>query len=266
MTHTRELVDVVVGGGSGMGAAVAARLAGSRRMIVADQNEDAATRVAELLGDGVEPARCDVTDNAACEALASKVGGLGKLVMTAGLSPTMAEPARIMEVNLAGSARVLNAFAGIAGEGTAAVVFASTAGHVAFPMPPDVLAALDDPLAPDLPDRLAAAGMALTDPGLAYMLSKLGVIRLMRRSAPEWWKLGARLTSLSPGIIDTPMGNQELEQQPMMAGVIDLVGRWGTADEVAAVAAFLVSDDASFVNGVDVLVDGGAGAIMAPGG
>ena len=61
------------------------------------------------------------------------------------------------------------------------------------------------------------------------------------------------------------MGNQELEQQPMMAGVIDLVGRWGTADEVAAVAAFLVSDDASFVNGVDVLVDGGAGAIMAPG-
>ncbi len=265
MARNSGLVDVVIGAGSGMGAAVAARLAGSRRMIVADQNEDAAAKVAKSLGEGVESVHCDVTDGASCEALAAKVGDLGALVMTAGLSPTMAEPERIMEVNLGGSARVIDAFAGVAGEGTAAVLFASSAGHVGFPMPPEVLAALDDPLASDLPGRLAAAGRALTDPGLAYMLSKLGVIRVARRSAPGWWKRGARLVSLSPGIIDTPMGNQELEQQPMMAGVIDLVGRWGTADEVAAVAAFLVSDDASFVNGVDVLVDGGAGAIMAPG-
>ena len=263
MTSTREAVDVVVGAGSGMGEAVAARLTGSRRMIVADQNEAAAARVAAALGGEVEPAVCDITDIAACDALASMVGSLGALVVTAGLSPTMGTPDRIMEVNLAGSARLLAALDGVVGEGTAAVIFASSAAHVAFPFPPEILAVLDDPLAPDLPGRLGAAGFPLSDPGLAYMLSKLGVIRLARRTAAGWWKRGARITSLSPGIIETPMGRQEREQQPMMAGVIDLVGRWGTPDEVAAVASFLVSDDASFVSGVDVLVDGSAGAMTA---
>lgn len=266
MASNSEVVDVVVGAGSGMGAAVAARLAGSRRMIVADQNADAAARLAESLGDGVESAHCDVTDAATCEVLASKVEQLGAFVMTAGLSPTMAEPERVMEVNLAGAARLLNAFDGVIGERTAAVLFASTAAHVPFPLPPDVLAALDDPLAPDMPGRLDAAGLPLSDSGIAYMLSKMGVIRLARRTAPEWWKRGARITSISPGIIDTPMGHQEYAQQPTMAGVVDLVGRWGSADEVAAVACFLLSDDASFVNGIDILVDGGADAMVTPGG
>ena len=118
-----------------MGEAVAARLTGSRRMIVADQNEAAAARVAAALGGEVEPAVCDITDTAACDALASMVGSLGALVVTAGLSPTMGTPDRIMEVNLAGSARLLAALDGVVGEGTAAVIFASSAAHVAFPFP-----------------------------------------------------------------------------------------------------------------------------------
>ena len=183
--------------------------------------------------------------------------------MTAGLSPTMADAARIMEVNLVGVARLLAAFDARVGEGTAAAVFASMAAHIGFELPAEVLAVLDDPLAPDLAGRLQAVGFELSDPGLAYMLSKLGVVRLARRTAGEWWKRGARIVSVSPGIIHTPMGDQELEQQPMMAGTIATVGRMGTADEVAAVACFLVSDEASFVSGIDVLVDGAAGVIAA---
>jgi NAD(P)-dependent dehydrogenase (short-subunit alcohol dehydrogenase family) len=87
---------------------------------------------------------------------------------------------------------------------------------------------------------------------------------LARKTAPAWSKRGARIISLSPGIIDTPMGRQELSQQPMMQGMIDAVGRMGTAEEVAAVAAFLVSPAASFVTGTDVLVDGGSVAIVKP--
>jgi NAD(P)-dependent dehydrogenase (short-subunit alcohol dehydrogenase family) len=67
------------------------------------------------------------------------------------------------------------------------------------------------------------------------------------------------VTSVSPGLIDTPMGRQELEQQPVMAEMLAAtpLGRLGRPDEPAAVAAFLVSDAATFVSGVDVLVDGG---------
>lgn len=76
--------------------------------------------------------------------------------------------------------------------------------------------------------------------------------------------VGARICSISPGMIDTPMGRQEFEQQPMMKMLEDItpLRRQGRADELAAAAAFLVSDDASFITGVDLLVDGGAVAAV----
>jgi NAD(P)-dependent dehydrogenase (short-subunit alcohol dehydrogenase family) len=255
-------VDVVVGAGSGMGAAVAAALHGRRRLLLADRNGEAAARTAASLGGDVEALTCDITDDRSVAALAAKVPRLGALVLTAGLSPTMGAGEAIFAVNLVGAARLLTALDPAIGPGTAAVCFASIAGHMADPSG-DVLDALDDPSAPELLDRLRAAGVDPSEPGNAYGLSKLGLMRLVRRLAPSWASRGARLLSLSPGIIDTPMGRQELEQQPMMSAMIDLVGRMGTAEELAAVAAFLVSDQASFVNGCDILVDGGFLAVAA---
>jgi NAD(P)-dependent dehydrogenase (short-subunit alcohol dehydrogenase family) len=97
-----------------------------------------------------------------------------------------------------------------------------------------------------------------TDTGLAYSLAKRGVIRAVGRAAVRWGRRGGRLNSVAPGLIDTPMGRQELEQQPMMQHMFERtpLGRFGEAREVAAVVAFLVSDAASFVSGIDVLVDG----------
>jgi NAD(P)-dependent dehydrogenase (short-subunit alcohol dehydrogenase family) len=260
---TNELVDVVIGAGSGMGAAVASQIKGERLLIVADTNLVAAENVAALLGSGVESVVLDITDPDSVRALAARVPRLGALVVTAGLSPTMAPGDRIFEVNLRGVAQVVQAFDPTVGAGTAAVVFASTAGHM-VPVSPELAAALDDPLAPDLLERLRALGVDVSEPGTAYSYSKAGVIRLARKTASAWSRRGARITSLSPGIIDTPMGRQELSQQPMMQRMIDAVGRMGAAEEVAAVAAFLVSPAASFVTGTDILVDGGFVAMITP--
>jgi NAD(P)-dependent dehydrogenase (short-subunit alcohol dehydrogenase family) len=138
------------------------------------------------------------------------------------------------------------------------VCFASSAAHQIGVLAPDpqLDALVEDPLAGGFVERIVAQ---VPDSGLAYAWAKRGVIRAAARAAVEWGRAGGRVNSVSPGMIDTPMNAQEFEQQPMMQVMLDHtpLQRLGRADELAAVATFLVSDAASFVSGIDLLADGG---------
>lgn len=263
-------VAVVTGAGRGMGRTCAAAVASQvDRVLLVDRDPTLVEAAAVDVGPSAVAFPADVTDTGRLTELAAAVGDLGTLrvvVHAAGVSPAMAAWRDIVTVDLVGSARLLRACTPLVVPGTAAVCFASMAAHlVALGGDPAIDAVLDDPLAEDLLERLAdAAGPAIEDPGLAYGWAKRGVQRLARAQALVWGPLGGRVCTLSPGIIATPMGNQEMAEQPTMAGLLAMspAARMGRPQEVAAVAAFLVSEAAGFVTGTDVLVDGGCVAAV----
>jgi NAD(P)-dependent dehydrogenase (short-subunit alcohol dehydrogenase family) len=233
-------VNVVIGGASGIGAAVATVLPGR-------------TVVADISGGDIF---CDLRDARSIERLAASVDHLDALVITAGVSPSMADARTILDVDLAGMARSVQTFEKLATEHSVAVCVASMAAHLGS-WDARVLAALDEPL------KSADANLT-DDPATAYMLAKLGVVRLVARAAPTWGKSGARIVSVSPGVVATPMGTREVENDTGSKEVVEssALGRLCSPEEVAAVILFLCSSAASFITGTDILVDGGAVAAL----
>ena len=253
---------MVTGAGSGMGLACAHRLAGTTDLLVLVDRAPLAPPVLDGLHVEVDAVQCDVTDIDAVQALAAHVaerGELRSLVHAAGVSPSMGDWFQMLTVNLIGTALVVDAFGPLARPGTAAVCFASSGAYMLPSFDPAFDAVVDEPLAPDFFDRLDAVGFA-PDAGDAYSWAKRGVILLVEREAVAWGALGARICSVSPGIIeDTPMGRLEVSNQPLMPKMLEHtpLGRRGSADDVARVVAFLLSDAAAYMTGCDVLVDGG---------
>jgi NAD(P)-dependent dehydrogenase (short-subunit alcohol dehydrogenase family) len=245
-------------------------------LIVVDRDEPSLLVTAKDLADTgtaqVEPFVLDVTDADGIARLAARVSELGTLravAHAAGISPTMADWKQIFRVDLVGTALLAEALRPLARADTAMVCFASMAPYLAIQeIPTDAGAALDAPLDPQLFDRLHdAIGPSIEDTGVAYSWAKRGVQRFVQHEARRLGSVGARICSVSPGIIDTPQGRQEAETHTYMAELVRMtpLAREGAAEEVAAAVAFLLSDEASFVNGTDLLVDGGVCAAIRAG-
>lgn len=258
-------VAVVIGAG-GMGQAIARRLGNGRKVLLGDLDEKCLADAADLLrgeGHDITTRRLDVSDHGSVAALAETAGALGRvtqLVHTAGLSPVQASAEAVLRVDLLGVALVLDEFARVIAPGGGGVVIASMAGHMSHALPPEQERALAVTPAAQLldlpflsPDELGPEG--------AYTLAKRANILHVQAAATSWGERGARINCISPGIISTPMGGQELNGpsgESMRAMVaMSGTGRVGTPDDIADAAAFLLGPQATFITGSDLLVDGG---------
>lgn len=271
MTSTPAQNDVVVvTGAGGMGEAVARRLGSGCSIVLADVGDAQLTRVADALtrdGYTTHPVRTDIAAAADVRALARTAADLGPIrcvVHTAGVSPVQATSQQIVDVDVIGTARVLDAFEPYVRPGTVAVCIASMAGTMTQ-LDPHTLELLATTPADEL-HALAVLDPNTMEPGVAYGVAKRANHVRVESASIVWGRRGGRVVSISPGIIATAMGQQELAGPygGAMRAMIEMSAcrRLGTPDDIAAAVEFLVSPAASFITGTDLLVDGGVVAAV----
>lgn len=260
---------VVIGSGS-IGKTIARRVGVGKHILLADLRMENAQAVAEVMfnaGFTVSTTQVDVSSRISVEALAQKANALGDItdaVHAAGVSPSQASPATILAVDLYGTALVLETFGNVIAAGGSAVVIASQSGHRLGALTEEQNAALAITPVEDLLSLPMLQPEAIRGSLHAYQISKRGNALRVAAEAVRWRKRGARLNTISPGIIITPLARDELSG-PRGDGyrhMIDLcpTGRAGTPDEVGAVAALLMGADGTFITGSDFLMDGGVTA------
>ena len=262
-------VIVVIGAGS-IGQAIARRVSVGKHVVLADLREETAKDAAKVLGDAgfdVSIAVVDVSSRESIQGLVESISPIGPvtgLIHAAGVSPSQASPATILNVDLYGTAVILELFGNVIERGGSGIVISSQSGHRL----PALTSEEDKALALTPADELLSLPMLqpdqVKDSLHAYQLSKrCNSLRVMSE-AVRWGKRGARINAISPGIIFTPLARDELSG-PRGAGykrMIELsaAGRGGTPDEVGAVGALLMGADGTFITGSDFLMDGGVTA------
>ncbi len=262
-------VIVVIGAGS-IGQAIARRVSAGKHVLLADLRQENAAAAAAVLSNAgfeVSTTTVDVSSRDSIQQLlgaAARLGEITGVIHAAGVSPSQASPRTILAVDLYGTAVVLEEFGRVIARGGAGVVIASQSGHRLGALS----AEQDKALATTPAEELLALPMLqpdkVKDALHAYQLAKRGNSLRVMAEAVRWGKRGARVNTISPGIIVTPLAKDELSG-PRGEGyrrMIELcpAGRAGTPDEVGNVGALLMGADGTFITGSDFLMDGGVTA------
>ena len=263
--------DTIIWMGAGqIGLAIVRRIASGKKVIIGDKSLEHARAAADLLNQAGFDAEAMAADLSSRESILSvinearKYGAVKYLVNAAGVSPSQASIETILNVDLYGSAVLLEEVGKVIAEGGCGVTISSQSGHRMPALTPEE----DRALATTPTDELLS--LSLLQPGNvrdtlhAYQLSKRCNVKRVMAEAVKWGERGARINSISPGIIVTPLAVDEFNgprgdfYKNMFAKCPS--GRPGTADEVAHVAELLMSEKGAFITGSDFLIDGGATA------
>src|SRR5271169_668344 len=252
---------VVVIGAGGIGMAIARRQGFGKHILLADFNETllaAAVKELEVASYKVSSLKVDVSSRDSVRALADKAASLGRVttvVNTAGVSPNMAPPDRVLAVDLYGSAVVFEEFERVIAEGGSGLIVSSMAGYMSPALPKEQDHALAFTPADELLKLPFLGPEAIPNSMVAYSIS--------------WGKRGARVNSISPGIISTPLAQHELNSPTgdMYRAMIEAspAKRMASPDEIAVAANYLLGPDAGFITGTDLLIDGGVISAMLAG-
>ena len=260
-------VVVLVGSGS-IGQAIVRRVGAGKHVVLADLKTEAAENAAKTLEDAGFEASAVQADLSSRESILSLIvharqyGDITNLVNAAGVSPSQAPVATILKVDLYGTSVLLEEFGKVIAEGGSGIVISSQSGHRLPALPEEQNTALATAPTEELLSLPFIA--SITDTLKAYQYSKrCNVLRVMGE-ATRWGKRGATVNSISPGIIITPLANDELKG-PRGEGYRRMLSlcpakRAGTPDEVGDLAEFLMSPKGRWITGADFLIDGGTTA------
>ena len=271
--NKKKEVIALLGAGS-MGTAIVRRIAAGRKILLGDISDENLEKVShdfQYSGYDVDTMTVNALEKDSVEAFAEKAASLGNVMYfidTAGASPHQTNPAHILELDMVGTGYAVDAFGKVMAEGGAGLIVSSQTGYM-YPIPyEDEQEILRTPTE-ELMGLPFIKETAMQNSGIAYMIAKrINQLQAMKAAATTWKERRARINTISPGVIVTPLAYDEFAaagegyQQMIDASAAE---RTGSSDEIAEAGAFLLSEHAGFITGTDLLIDGGVIAAIRTG-
>ena len=271
--NEKKQIVALLGAGS-MGTAIVRRISAGRKILLGDISEKTLERVGEdfrRCGYDVETMLVNALQKGSVKAFAKKAAELGPVMYfidTAGASPNQASPEHIVNLDMVGTGYAVDAFGEVMAEGGAGLLISSQAAYM-YAIPNDIELQLVNTPTEELKNVKFIQEVAMKDSGLAYMIAKrMNHLQAQRAAATTWKKRRARINTISPGVIVTPLAYDEFAAAGEgYQAMIDASAarRTGTSEEVAEAAAFLLGEHAGFITGTDLLIDGGVIASIRTG-